>query len=59
MEKKKIHIVVSGGRVESVFSEDDIEVDIIDFDSSDAQEDQWPLCDYVDTLRANLKEVVC
>lgn len=59
MEKKKIHIVVSGGRVESVFSEEEIEVDVIDFDSSDAQEDQQPLCDYVDALRANLKEVVC
>jgi hypothetical protein len=56
MEKKKIHIVVAGGRVESVFSEEDIEVDIIDFDGAD---DQWALGDYVDTLRANLKEVVC
>ena len=57
MEKKKtIHIVVAGGRVESVFSDEDIEVDIIDFDGSD---DQWALGDYVDTLRATLKEVVC
>ena len=32
MEKKKIHIVVSGGRVESVFSDEELEVEVIDFD---------------------------
>lgn len=57
MEKKKIHIVVSGGRIESVFSDEDIEVEVIDFDGS--YEEQQELGDYVDGLRANLKEVVC
>lgn len=57
MEKKKIHIVVSGGRVESVFSDEELEVEVIDFDGS--YEEQRELGDYVDGLRANLKEVVC
>ena len=57
MEKKKIHIVVSGGRVESVFSDEELEVEVIDFDGN--YEEQQELGDYVDGLRANLKEVVC
>lgn len=56
MEKKKVHIVVRDGRVESVLSKDEIEVEVIDFDCED---DTWPLQDYVDTLRSNMHEVVC
>jgi hypothetical protein len=58
MEKKKIHIVVADGRVESVFSDEDIEVEVIDFDGS-SYEEQEELGDYVDDLRANLKETIC
>lgn len=57
MEKKKIHIVVSGGRVESVFSDEELEVEILDFDGS--YEEQQELGDYVDELRGKLKETVC
>ena len=57
MEKKKIHIVVADGRVESVFSDEDLDVEVIDFDGD--YEEQQKLGDYVDELRANLKEVVC
>jgi hypothetical protein len=57
MEKKKIHIVVSEGRVESVLSADDVEVEIIDLDGSD--EERQGLDDYVGKLRAELKETIC
>jgi len=57
MEKKKIHIVVADGRVESIFSDEDLDVEVIDFDGD--YEEQQKLGDYVDELRANLKEVVC
>lgn len=57
MEKKKIHIVVAEGRVESVFFDEDLEVEIVDFDGN--YEEQQELGDYVDELRANLKETVC
>lgn len=55
--KKMIHIVVSEGRVESVLSADDIEVEIIDLDGND--EERQGLDDYVEKLRAELKETVC
>ena len=55
--EKKIYIVVSEGRVESVLSADDIEVEVIDLDGND--EEQRGLDDYVEKLRAELKETVC
>ena len=57
---KKIVIVVEGGRVQTVFSEEDIDVEIVDFDSDIYDfEKQEELGDYVDELRTKMKETVC
>ena len=37
---KKIIVVVADGRVESIFSEEEVEIEVIDFDSVDYFEDQ-------------------
>ena len=54
---KKIVIVVEGGRVQTVFSEEDIDVEVVDFDGD--EEEQEELGDYVDELRTKMKETVC
>ena len=66
MEKKKIHIIVSGGRVESVLCGDDIEVEVIDCDvhgyedEHGEMQDYVKLQDYINSLRAQgLREVIC
>lgn len=56
---KKIVIVVGDGRVESVFSNEDVEVEVVDFDSCLDYEDQEELGNYVDKCRETMKEVVC
>lgn len=56
---KKIIVVVADGRVESIFSEEEIEVEVIDFDAADYFEDQEKLADYVDECRATMKETIC
>lgn len=55
---KKIVIVVADGRVESVFSDEDIEVEVVDFDSC-IEEEQEELGNYVDKCRETMKETIC
>lgn len=59
MDKKKIIVVVAEGCVEAVFTngEGDFELEIVDFDSNSFIEDQKELADYVDHVRATMKEV--
>jgi hypothetical protein len=57
---KKIIVVVADGCVETIFTniEEDIEVEIVDFDSCfDSRDEQEALGDYVDHVRATMKEV--
>lgn len=57
---KKIVIVVADGCVESVFvdSPEEVEVEIVDFDSCfDSKDEQEALGDYVDHIRANMYEI--
>ena len=55
----KIVIVVADGRVESVFSNEDIEVEVVDFDNCFDYEEQEDLGNYVDECRETMKEVRC
>lgn len=58
--KKKITIVVADGMVQSVFADEELDVEIIDFDSDQFdEEDQENLGNYVDELRETKKETVC
>lgn len=57
---KKIVVVVADGCVEAVFTngEDDFELEIVDFDSCfDSRDEQEALENYVDHIRATMKEV--
>lgn len=57
---KKIIVVVADGCVESVFTngDGDFELEIVDFDSCfDSKDEQEALGDYVDHLRATMKEL--
>lgn len=56
---KKIIVVVADGRVESIFSEEEIEVEVIDFDDITSIEEQEDLADYIDECRAAMKETIC
>lgn len=56
---KKIIVVVADGKVESIFSEEEIEVEVIDFDDDTSFEEQEELADYVDECRATMKETIC
>lgn len=56
---KKIIIVVADGRVESVFSNEEIEVEVVDFDSCYDSEEQEDLGNYIDECRETMKEVIC
>lgn len=55
---KKIVIVVADGRVESVFSSEDVKVEVVDFDGYD-EEEQEELGNYIDECRETMKEVIC
>ena len=56
---KKITIIVADGRVESVFADEQVEVEIVDFDSDIYDfEEQEKLGDYVDELRKTKIEVM-
>lgn len=55
---KKIIIVVADGRVESVFTDEDIEVQVVDFDGA-SEEEQVEFGNYVDILRETKKEIIC
>ena len=57
---KKLVIVVADGCVEAIFTniEEKIEVEIVDFDSCfDSKDEQEAMGDYVDHLRATMKEI--
>ena len=57
---KKFIIVVADSCVESIFTDVDekVEVEIVDFDSyRDSRDEQCALADYVDHLRATMKEI--
>ncbi len=57
---KKIVIVVADGNVETVFTnvDEEVELEIVDFDSCfDSRDEQEALGDYVDSLRATMKEI--
>lgn len=56
---KTVVIVVANGRVETVFSEEEINVEIIDFDGCMDETEESELADQVDICRASLYEVVC
>ena len=56
---KKIVIVVADGRVETVFSNEDVEVEVVDFDSCFEYEEQEDLGNYIDECRETMKEVRC
>lgn len=56
---KKIVVVVADGCIEAVFTDstEDFELEIVDFDSAfDSQDEQKAMGDYVDSLRATMKE---
>jgi len=56
----KVVLVVSGGRIETVFSQDPIEVEVIDFDSDSCDlEEQESLAAQVDECREKMLEVRC
>lgn len=54
---KKIVIVVAGGRVETVFANENVDVEIVDFDGTLSREEQQEFGDYVDACRQTMKEI--
>jgi len=57
---KKIIVVVADGNVETVFTnvDEEVELEIVDFDSCfDSHDEQEALGDYIDSLRATMKEI--
>lgn len=56
---KKIVIVVADGRVETVFANEDVDVEIVDFDGLISEGEQQEAGDYVDACRATMKEISC
>ena len=57
---KKIIVVVADGCVETIFTniEENVEVEIVDFDSCfDSRDEQEALGDYIDHIRATMKEI--
>lgn len=55
---KKIVIVVADGRVETVFANEDVEVEIVDFDGAFSTAEQQEFGDYVDACRQTMKEII-
>ena len=53
---KKIVIVVSGGRVDSVFTDEKVEVEVVDFDDTITEEEQQKLRDYIIACSQTMKE---
>ena len=59
---KKIVVVVADGKVESIFvdNNEEVEVEVVDFDDNWADEDeQNDLAHYVDLCRETMKEIIC
>lgn len=56
---KKIIVVVADGCVEAVFTngEGDFELEIVDFDGATSREERQEFGDYVDAIRATMKEL--
>lgn len=54
---KKIVIVVADGRVETVFANENVDVEIVDFDGTLSREEQQEFGDYVDACRQTMKEI--
>lgn len=52
--KKKLTIVVADGRVETIFADEELEVEIVDFDGTLDPDELESLGDYVDKLRGSL-----
>ena len=55
----KIVIVVGDGRVETVFSNEEVEVEVVDFDSCFDYDEQEDLGNYIDECRETMKEIGC
>ncbi len=56
---KKIVNVVGDGRVETVFSNEEVEVEVVDFDSCLDEYEQEDLGNYIDKCRETMKEIGC
>ena len=58
--KKKLIIVVADGRVETIFADEELEVEIVDFDGTFDPDELESLGDYVDKLRdsSDLTEIL-
>lgn len=56
---KKIVVVLADGKVETIFSNEEVEVEIVDFDGAYDEEEQEELGDYVDECRETMKEIIC
>lgn len=54
---KKIVIIVADGRVETVFANENVDVEIVDFDGTLSREEQQEFGDYVDACRQTMKEI--
>lgn len=54
----KITIVVEGGAVQTVFTDEDIEIEIVDFDGCQGMPREIEYADYVDKLRETKKEIL-
>lgn len=54
---KKIIIVVADGRVETVFANENVDVEIVDFDGALSEAEQQEFGDYVDACRQTMKEI--
>ena len=56
---EKIVIVVSQGRVESVLSKVDIDVEIVDFDMCMCEVEEFELTEHINNYRQVMKEIKC
>lgn len=54
----KITIVVEGGAVQTVFTDEDIEIEVLDFDGCMGTAQEIEYGDYVDKLRETKKEII-
>jgi hypothetical protein len=54
---KKIVIVVADGQVETVFANENVDVEIVDFDGALSEAEQQEFGDYVDACRQTMREI--
>jgi len=50
---EKIFIVVADGQVQKILSKDDLEIEILDFDSCFSEDEEESLADYLEDLEDN------